>query len=171
MTSDPGNVQEQDEKKKHHSQHRCRRSCHFFIEDTGSSRKEGHANKVRPKQPTRHPRGHQSRHESAIHEMLHPEHDQGNGNEKSPERLALFHNGEACRRPHSAATTSSSLQELARRAAFNRASHPRPLGEGGSAPRQVPRHVRVFNSPAAVVSLFSNSVPSPTAIVRLRALE
>src|ERR1700687_4989665 len=80
VTNDSRDVQEHHEEKKHDSQHRCSRSCHYFDEDSHSCRHERHANKVRPKQPSRHERRHQSCHEAAINEMLHPKNDKGNGN-------------------------------------------------------------------------------------------
>jgi len=124
IANDPRNVQENHEKKEHHSQHRCRRSRQHSCEDTDGSRNERHANKVRPEQPPRHKRRHQSCHETAINEMLHPENDQGNGNEYSSWCLALFHREETCCRPHSAVATFRSLHELASGWVPNRAPHP-----------------------------------------------
>ena len=79
------------EEKKHHSQHGCRRPRQHFVQNAGSGGNKCRPNKVRPKQPPGHKRGHQSRHETAIHEVLDPENYQGNGDEDSPKHLALFH--------------------------------------------------------------------------------
>src|SRR5712664_1836566 len=116
MHGDPGDMKHRNEEKEHHSQHGCRRSRQSSVEDTGSSRKERHAHKVRPKWPSRHPRGHQSRYETAVQEMLNPENCKGNGNEYSPERLAFVHEREARRRFYIVSTTFTSLQELNRSA-------------------------------------------------------
>src|SRR5882762_5229689 len=111
---DPRDVQQQHKKKKHHSQHRCRWPRQHSCEDSGSRRHERHAHKVRPEQPPGHERRHQRCHAPAINKMLHPEYDQGNSHEDSPECFAhVRHSGCRCCAP-TLSVTLCKPQDLSR---------------------------------------------------------
>src|SRR5260370_28509877 len=54
IANDARNVQENHEKKEHHSQHSCRRSRQHSCEDTDCCSNEHHANKYIPEHQPRH---------------------------------------------------------------------------------------------------------------------
>jgi hypothetical protein len=114
ILSNPWKVQEHHKKKKHHSQHRCRRPRQHFCENTESRRNERHADKVRPEQPPRHKRRYQRCNESAINKMLNPENDEGNSHKYAPECFSLIGHREGSFRAPTLSAMLRNPQELSR---------------------------------------------------------